>query len=131
MGSAAILVVNSFFESISGEGEVSHSQKTTSLLCFRLKRKALYLGYGGGPIVELSVCCKRKGLDPGSERDPRFWGEGRAVLLISEQGEAGDRATQMQVSVPAPSSATASPPSIMWSITASQTQRLQHNSLIL
>lgn len=52
-------------------------------------------GYGGGPIVELSVFCKRKGLDPGSERDPRFWGEGRAVLLISEQGEAGDRATQV------------------------------------
>lgn len=43
MGSAAILVVNSF-ESNSGEGEVSHSQKTR-LLCFRLKRKAFYFAY--------------------------------------------------------------------------------------
>ncbi len=79
------------------------------------ERSTAWPGYGGGPIVELSVCCKRNGLDPGSGRDPRFWGEGRAVLsvlLISEQREAGGRATQV-VSVPASSSATTSPPSIM------------------
>lgn len=120
------------FESNSGEGEVSHSQKNKAVMSSVPKsflfgvRSFAWPGDGGAPVAELLVCCKCRGLDPGSRwRSAHLGGERRALLLISGQGEAGGRTTQVQVSVPAPSSAPASPPSIMWSISTSQKQRLQ------
>lgn len=117
MESAAILVVNSFESNSVGKGRWVTPKK--QVLCFRLKRKALYLGCDprddremrGVPWLRSCLVIK-SGVEPSSmQRSVRLgWTRHIALPLLIWKGEAGGRTPQVQVSVPAPSSATTSPP---------------------
>lgn len=118
MESAAILVVNSFESNSVGKGRWVSPKK--QVLCFRLKWKALYLGRDAQSGREMlgvpwlrSCFVVKVGVEPSSrQRSVRLgWTRHITLPLLIWTGEAGGRTPQVQVSIPAPSSATTSPPS--------------------